>query len=1086
MKNKITTKAIASMTMLVFVVSLFAPTQTLTAAQTMSDLYSNPNQINQKDQFRFTTAQVLKSGLIQQVIGCTGVVNKVSGWMVGFVQSPTKQAEMTMQKAIQIKTQLKEACKATKTGSEAATGAIINTTLVKALDTTFEKFCAEKVESELSPEQASVLVKTYEEDRNNNIKEQCLDGIAITLAKNQLTSMTRSVMNWANTGYGGNPFFVQNINNFNNNTQKSILENSVNQFTSGGAYPYGTDFSRSLIKSYNSGFSKYGETNFLDSLTSDLSYFINDDEYSNTGTYGIGGTTDSTVGGMDALQRAQWANNRFAEDFSAGGWEGWLALTQRDQNNPLGFTMLASQYISGEIEREITQTQQEIAQNDGFLNQKECIKWINYDEKTQKPLINPKYTEWQRQALGLNSTSTTTSAPYKFATSKNQKTKYDRCAPDGWKVITPGSLIKEKVTNYLNSPERQLELADTINESLNALFSVLISKLEEGGLAGLSDSSTAVNWTDDINTFSSVDGSSPYNNGGAYGNFNLTRDLGNMYIHSKTYSLGTWNAKTNKTVGPISISLYPSIPPTSSIKDGNDNYITSNLYYTVTTSGKTKLIPDGYNSWEVGDRAFWDGSEWQNWKCKANAKGDCTEQTSPIKKRGVIQIQKDYIVAAKEILGVLPSVMPKLGELDYCIPGPNPSYKTNSSNAQSAYQDWVSSLYVGPIDENRTVMRIDHPGDRTFDTWSSVYNDNPSVWNYIKNTYYVKEFLLKWFASYHYISGKWFSGDNSDLDDIEKHKYLAELNVEYTSNHQFQNFYEVFDNMMDSMYFSNITKKYKEYENKSLNTTTDKNPAYIPMADSGLELTGNILYYSDEVTNALQTYKDAIKQANTNISKLEPIKAEVSGIIKAAQDRRNQKLLEKENENNTIAIEECKASQTQCDIETENVAFCLEEYNKCVENAPTIITMQQLLSKYSSCFEEENIQFYDPEEIMGMGSIDEERCSNDIDDDLDGLTDDKDPDCGTSSTTDKYSCVATTDHSFDVYATDFDCSDGKCLGGVQPSHYLPIPCEARPLENSCEDTEFVYAGPIPDNELFKTYNTYKSKECSWVKIVGQN
>lgn len=1138
MKNKATTKTIMGIIILVFVVSFYTPITSNAATQTMSDLYSNPNQISTKDQFRFTAAQVLRSGIIQNVIGCTGVVNKVAGWMVSFVQSPAKQAEITMQKAIQIKKQLKDSCKAIKAGGEAASGSIINTMLVKTLDTTFEKFCAETVETEPTPKQAEALVKTYEEERNNNIKEQCFDGIAITLAKNQLTSMTRSVMNWANTGYGGNPFFVQNVNSLNNNIQKNILENSVSQLTSGGSYPYGSDFSRSLIRSYNSGFTKYGATNIWDSLTSDLSSFISDDEYSNTGTYGIGGTTDSTIGGMDALQRAQWANNRFANDFSTGGWDGWLALTQRDQNNPLGFTMIASQYVADQISNEITKTEEEVSQNNGFLNQKECIKWINYDTKTQKPLINPKYTEWQRQSLGLSfgSSSKDGTIPSQFVYSKNKKTEYDRCAPDGWKTVTPGSLIKEKVTNYLNSPERQLELADTINESLNALFSVLISKLEEGGLAGLSDATTSVNWTDDINDFSNViDGTSPYNNNGAYGNFNITKDLGNMYIHDKTYNLGSWNAKTNKTTGPISVSLYPGISPTSSVKDGSGNYITSNLYYTVTTAGKTKLITGGYNNWEVGDRAFWDGTEWQNWKCgakninveqecsairtdcinymhdenlcqsqyytclqeKARGNGACTNQTSPIKKRGVIQIQKDYIVAAKEILGVLPNVMPKLGELDYCIPGPNPSYKTNSTDAQGAYQDWIGSLYVGLKDQYRTVMSIDHPGDRTYNNFASIYDDSQNVWDYIKNTFIVK-WLLSNFNTYHY--DKNGNYPSSEEQDIKDHTELADLNINYASNHQFQNFYEAFDKMMDKFYFKKMTSKYLEVENRSLNIDTDKNPAYVPMAESGLELTGNILYYNDEITTATEEYKNAIKEASTNISKLEPIKAEVSGIIKAAQDRRDAKILEQ------IKKDKCDTAYAQCidqikinDINTnmtflftkkalaEDQTSCEVQYETCMNTPVSQADKLAYKTKYAACLEEENVQFYDPEEIMGMGSIDEERCTNDIDDDLDGLIDSKDPDCGGTTTTDRYSCVATTDHSFDVYLSDFDCSDGKCHGAVLPSHYMPMPCEARPQENICEATEFLYFGPVPYAGGFlgtDPYNNYRSRTCDWVKIVN--
>ena len=45
-------------------------------------------------------------------------------------------------------------------------------------------------------------------------------------------------------------------------------------------------------------------------------------------------------------------------------------------------------------------------------------------------------------------------------------------------------------------------------------------------------------------------------------------------------------------------------------------------------------------------------------------------------------MQEDYAAAATDILTILPSIMPQMGKLDYCIPGPNPSWKINASKAQ--------------------------------------------------------------------------------------------------------------------------------------------------------------------------------------------------------------------------------------------------------------------------------------------------------------------------------------------------------------------------------------------------------------------
>jgi hypothetical protein len=174
----------------------------------------------------------------------------------------------------------------------------------------------------------------------------------------------------------------------------------------------------------------------------------------------------------------------------------------------------------------------------------------------------------------------------------------------------------------------------------------------------------------------------------------------------------------------------------------------------------------------------------------------------------------------------------------------------------------------------------------------------------------------------------------------------------------FQNFYELFDKMMNKLYFNNITQKYLSTE-----TSTDlvPNPDYVPMAESGYNLTKDMVYYNDDNTKAIQDYSDAIKQAKVNIAALNPIEAEVSSIIKAAQDRRNQRLV------GTLGL-----------------------------------TLAQIQDKYKDCFAEENIQFYDADTVTNTGSTAVENCNDGIDNDMNGLIDAKDPACqsviGTTNT----------------------------------------------------------------------------------------
>lgn len=1096
--KKTTTKIISGMILFLFIISLFSfalPSQTM-AETNLSSLYANPNQTN-NNAYKFKISDVVNSNLLTNVVGCTGVVNKVSKWMVGFIQSPAQQEKILKEKLRKVRTQLENACAAGKASAEAAGDSIPTIGgISKSIDTILAKInvkvnggdlkiCQDQVKA-VSDDALAIAVEQTEKETERDIKEQCLDGIAITLAKNQLTAMTRSAMNWVNTGYGGNSFFVKDMIGLANNIERNVLETGIDILLApnGNQNPYAKNFVESTVYGRNLISSS---SNFLSNLQSDLGSFISDPK-----SYYSDDQLNKAADTRTALQRAQEANDVFANNFSSGGWDAYLALTQRDQNNPLGFTMVASQYLADQQVAQVAQTESELDRNNGFLNQKECNLWELRDEAG-----NPKYPSSVASGIAGNTARIQSFLPLK---SPKQMSPFDKCV--GWKVTTPGSIIKDKVTNYLNSPERQLELADTINESLNALFSILISKLEQGGLSGLSDSvENTSNWEDTTNEYISADGNTTYDNGGAYNDFNLTRDLGNTYIYDNIVKLGSWNAKTNiatNTKYPLfpksnttnTIQLYPNIVPENYEKpEGAEIKIVYpiNGYYTVTAAGKTKIISEGYNNWEIGDRAFWNGSEWQNWRCGTLNDGKCTNQTNPIKKRGVVQIQNDYILGAREILSVLSGVMPNLGKLDYCLPGPNPSYETNSTDAQSAYQDWIGSMYVGMTDSTglRHGVKIDQAGGRTYDNLEAIYKDNPKVWETVRqnmtpliqkfsnicnndtdaplctngldddkdgkiddedpnchingkmNNQYVpannsekkspssyKELPADCAGAYFY--SKSLSGEEVGLLDAKKTIMNTEQN--YVNNKMFTNFYSTFNLEMNKKYFKNMTSFYSADTETSVQK---ENPNYVPMAEAGFDLTKNILYYNDDVEKAKVDYNNAMSVARVNISKLDPIKSEVSGIIKTAQDRRNKELV------TTLGL-----------------------------------TLEQIKAKYKTCFEEENIEFYDADSITAMGSETGENCSDGIDNDLDGLVDIKDSDCSYTTngvvndlTGASGRCVKDTSSGVDAAKT----SSG--IIGISEGNTQIDLCSADGNKNSCVLSSFWY----------QTGSTKTIFRCKWVQ-----
>ncbi len=104
-------------------------------------------------------------------------------------------------------------------------------------------------------------------------------------------------MNWINSGFGGDPMYVTDVNSFMNGLSDSILQKEANLFknpATNGDYPYGRSFAQGAITG------SQVVKNFQDSMKQDLTSYL---------------TPGSTP-------------QSFATDFSQGGWDGWLALTQ--------------------------------------------------------------------------------------------------------------------------------------------------------------------------------------------------------------------------------------------------------------------------------------------------------------------------------------------------------------------------------------------------------------------------------------------------------------------------------------------------------------------------------------------------------------------------------------------------------------------------------------------------------------------------------------------------------------------------------------------------------------------------------------
>lgn len=940
-KKKLKTKIAVFSFIVLFLSSGLLPTQ-LNAAPLLN--WENPNSKGFENPFKISWDTVITSGLLTQVVGCTGITNKLAKTILAGKELSRKFfQEITSDKA------KSTVCRIVKGAAQTSLGGVpkVNN-LPKGLDWFID--CGYTGNETYDPAAAKQGDNQQAKQEQSEFVKQCFNGIAFTLARNQLTAIARNTLNWVNAGFDGNPFFVQSVRSVLGSVERNVIEPAIYSLAD-KAFPYGEMFAHSYINRAMTGVPR--SSSMLSHLVSNVADYVIVDYVDNPKLSSF----------ENQKIREELAIEKFKDDFTEGGWNGWLSMTQIDANNPLGFYSAASNIISMTTEALTQDVREEMLQGSGYLSQKECVEWQVYDEKTKTPVIKETVDpKTGKKKLG-----------YVFVKTKpTEEGLYGECSEH--KTITPGANIKEQVNAVTQTPIKQLELADDINSILNSVFSVLLYAIQNQGLPGL----TSGNYTYDtdnkgigVSTFSNHAESSYSSSvlgGKGYQNdqFNLTRDLGNTFIYNwnSSSNLGGWNAHKNEIVNPkpgdcfdgygnkisCPIKLQKKTAPTDCIgDDGQKIKCPANVFYTVTEPGKTELADGQYSGWAIGDRAFWDGEKWQNWK---------KDQANPIRNRGVLQLQKDYSVAAKELLSFLPGIMPKIGELDYCIPGPNPSWEIVANThrvhlleiASSINSDYSSSgALLSRVKEEAFYMPTE--GDDVYDNYLNLFRNLDgnltNFWNqYVIQTNKWNE--IKSFSALQNTRRK----ESKDLIDSQADYVSSDAASEASA------FVVRYKELIDKN-FGSKSLLWKEFLTREDTSAMEKNPAYLEMISAGSKITEQIFGYNEEISVLREELEQEIIASDSSIYKLEKIKSEVSDIIIKAQERRAKKMIEMIREEENIPN------------------FSLADFNK----------------RYEKCLDEENINYYDDLVIMAGTENDADRCSDGIDNDGDGFIDMDDADC---------------------------------------------------------------------------------------------
>lgn len=271
-----------------------------------------------------------------------------------------------------------------------------------------------------------------------DLKDFKLDAIAWVVAKMAVQSMTKSLVNWINSGFEGSPAFVTDLQN----TLQQVGDRVANRFVN----------------------NLMSDIKLKSPFQADIARIVNAAYYRKTGDYFA--TREFTLGQVSSNPE------RFLlGDFSQGGFRALNSTVWNPQNTPFGALMEATDGLSDQVSSAVNAQVAELDWGNGFLSWKgDCVG-------EGSTAASGEFTP-DGQPIMVD----TPGAPVSLGASNA-----NGCDENG--IQTPGSVIAAQLNETLSIGGRTLIEADEINEIVGALFSQLMNQVVGGiGLRGVSSS----------------------------------------------------------------------------------------------------------------------------------------------------------------------------------------------------------------------------------------------------------------------------------------------------------------------------------------------------------------------------------------------------------------------------------------------------------------------------------------------------------------------------------------------------------------------------------------------------------------------
>ena len=300
------------------------------------------------------------------------------------------------------------------------------------------------------------------------------------LARRLLNKMTQSTIAWINSGFHGNPLYLERPESFFKDIVKFEVKALIDLYGyDSRRYPFGKDFALSTIGSY--------QRQLADNSAYTLSKVISDPVLLNS----------------------------YRNDFNVGGWNGFLINTQYPQNNYIGFQMMANEELArrlanNPVSNNIAKVQDTLQKGLGFLSPQTCpdnggdnvynktianqFNRPTFDANTQVPWTEPQGLVYcDEDVLCPDSQIIWDQAEAEWNDRfKNTKEKWDAENTCKSELVstTPGSVVGQQIKDALGSSGRRGELAQALGNSVAAILDTLMMHFLDKGLNALGNALT--------------------------------------------------------------------------------------------------------------------------------------------------------------------------------------------------------------------------------------------------------------------------------------------------------------------------------------------------------------------------------------------------------------------------------------------------------------------------------------------------------------------------------------------------------------------------------------------------------------------